>query len=87
MSKPCENKQFYCDGEVGDNSEHSLCHNCRAHKKRWKERSPKDLRAWHHRLQLWDHRLQLHPKFSDDERRSTRVVVPLHDNTTIRKRA
>jgi hypothetical protein len=51
-----------CDGEVGENSKHDECANCRSYHRRWSKRSPGDARERHQQLQLWDTRIQSHLK-------------------------
>ena len=56
--RACSNASIGCTGELGDNSEHSECYNCRHYVQRWRKRSPSDVRERYRCLQVWEHRIE-----------------------------
>lgn len=53
--KACSNSghPYYCDGELGDHSEHDECVNCRRRRERWKEEKPEKVRSRVHQCARW----------------------------------
>jgi len=87
--KACTNSgaPYYCEGELGDNSEHDECVNCRRRRERWKGESPDKVRSRVHQCARWglSAMVALPKAEREKERSGTRLYLAASGDTARRR--